>query len=422
MALSNSEVIGWLQTHLSQPWSAATATSHVSPELLEALPDLLSTLDPTFQQGALILLMHLPRKTFMASASALERLVETARKPEASEAARVLGVLLRTFVSDGKLRPDEAVDSMGSEVRDLCAQLLGEARAAALVKLPEAYAYVTVPPAADALAGGEPAAAAQPAHAAQAVDHGLFTLRAGYADPLAKHRAAAQPKLNRAGSIGGLDALGVTKGTAGARQPQRPAAAAAAGVGAGASRPGAGASRPSAGESVGCTPSRMFFLKPAAGKLTLPPPAPSIGEAVKPDEREAAAASSVGAVAASSARQPTTGVARADSKPDSKPHPNARPPPGAAAAVAAAAALRAAAAAPKKRAIVMVSDDGDLAGEAAAAIAAAAARRAAAAALSAAVIAPKKAAAPKKRAIVMVDDRDGVLAGEANNAKAQRKR
>lgn len=49
-SMEDENAIGWLQTHLSQPWSASAGAQHVTPELLQALPALLPTLDPLYQQ------------------------------------------------------------------------------------------------------------------------------------------------------------------------------------------------------------------------------------------------------------------------------------------------------------------------------------------------------------------------------------
>jgi hypothetical protein len=46
-------VTAWLQAHLTQPWSAATAATEgpqLHSELLEALPGAFPQLDPTLQQ------------------------------------------------------------------------------------------------------------------------------------------------------------------------------------------------------------------------------------------------------------------------------------------------------------------------------------------------------------------------------------
>lgn len=218
----------------------------------------------------LLLLLHLPRKAFAASSACLLELVEAAQSPEACESAKVLSTLLRAFVTDGTVRPADAIAAMGPEVAQLRAALL-EAAAGAEPRLPEAYAYVTVPPEAP---GPEQArAAASGAHASQQltgaiapapansrtdnaatrapepkIEHNLFAVRPGYVDPLLKHRALPPPPkpLARPGMQGGRASEGATAAFSAARTPA-PApssakqAAAAAAVKAAAARKAANA-------------------------------------------------------------------------------------------------------------------------------------------------------------------------------------
>lgn len=297
--MSGNEALGWLQTHLSQPWCASAGAQQVTPELLEALPELLPTLDPLHQQvstgaaearrraagrrarsgwclhadallslitrlgaqGALLLLLHLPRKTFAACAASLARLVEAARSPDACESARVMGALLRTFVADGAVRPSEAAAAMGPQVAELRAALL-EAAAGAEPRLPDECAYVAAPhddapgaaPPAGAPAGaGAARKAAGCAEAgatgapprAEGAERALFAVRAGYVDPLAKNRSLQPPPKPLVRPAGcGATAAAAGAASAHAVAPAAPAAkppAAAAAIKAAAARKAAAA-------------------------------------------------------------------------------------------------------------------------------------------------------------------------------------
>lgn len=225
-------------------------------------------------QGALLLLLHLPRKTFVASAPQLARLVEAARAPGASESTRILGAVLRTFVSDGLLRPLDVDQSMGTDGFELRAALLAEAERAEL-RLPSAYAYATVPPdvrgeppearapsLSEACAGEalSPDAAARAAR--DGTPHGLFAVRADYVDPLLRHRSAA-PSRPLANVDGG--------GPGSIIPPPPPRAPVAATAAAAPSRPSAAtaaikaaAARKAAAEAAGPKKRTIMFVEDGA--------------------------------------------------------------------------------------------------------------------------------------------------------------
>jgi hypothetical protein len=256
------------------------------------------------------MMLHLPRKAFSKSADALRKLVAAARAEGAHESSRLLGALLSAYVEDGRVSVDVAFEAMGAECSALADELIERARRARPL-LPESYSYATVPPDAPHDAGAIGADAEMAAVAAAArteTPHGLFTVRAGYVDPVTKHRASAQPKPSAAQRV-----------------------AMAGGGGAGGS---AEASRPAQ----------------AQGRATQW--AQPNGTAACASHRPGQASSGGGA----SATRPASGAQAAGAQPACA---GVMPPPGdgrTAAQVAAAAARRAAANAPKKRTMVVMDD------------------------------------------------------------------